>query len=165
VNLYGTAYACQAFARELLKRKLPGRIALLSGGGATQPIENLTSYCASKAAVVRFGETLAQELRDHGITVNAIAPGAVNTAITETILEAGPEKAGKGLYERTLKQKQSGGTTPDKAAGLASYLMSEQSERVTGRLISAVWDDWATLHENRQILDSKDYYTLRRSVP
>src|SRR5262249_12081359 len=97
VNLYGTANACHAFARELINRKLPGPIAMLSGGGATQPIESLTSYCASKAAVVRFGETLACELKPHGITVNAIAPGAVNTAITETILEAGPEKAGRAL--------------------------------------------------------------------
>ncbi|MBI3544935.1 MAG: SDR family oxidoreductase, partial [Deltaproteobacteria bacterium] len=116
-------------------------------------------------AVVRFGETLACELEDHGITVNSVAPGAVNTAITDAILKAGPQKSGKALYEKTLKQKESGGTPPGKAAALVSYLMSDLSAPVNGRLISAVWDDWACLHENRDVLDRKDLLTLRRMVP
>lgn len=165
VNLYGTALCCKYFARKLLASNRPGRIVLLSGGGATQPIENLTAYCASKAAVVRFGETLAVELKSAGITVNSIAPGAVNTAITETIIQAGPEKAGKSLYEKTLKQLKDGGTTPDKASNLAAYLMTEESAPVTGKLISAVWDPWPTLHTNAEIIENKDMYALRRTVP
>lgn len=164
VNLYGTALACKFFAAHMVKHRLHGRIALLSGGGATQPIENLTSYCASKAAVVRFGETLAQELKAHGITVNAIAPGAVNTAITQTIIDAGPEKAGRALYDKSVRQLKEGGAPAGKAAALASYLMSDDSAPVTGKLISAVWDDWANFHKNAHV-ENKDNYTLRRLVP
>ncbi|MBI3555557.1 MAG: SDR family oxidoreductase [Deltaproteobacteria bacterium] len=165
VNLYGTAIAVQSFARELVRRKTPGRIVLLSGGGATRAIENMTAYCASKSAVVRFGETMAEELRPFGISVNSIAPGAVNTALTQTIVQAGPEKSGKALYESALKQTRGPGVPVDKAASLVSYLMSEVSAPVSGRLIAAVWDDWAHLHENKTILESSDYYKLRRHIP
>lgn len=165
VNLYGTALAAKFFASELIARKLPGRLVLLSGGGATQAIENMTAYCASKAAVVRFGETLAQELKSYSITVNAVAPGGVNTAMTKTIIDAGPDRAGRELYEKTLKQLENGGTTPDKAANLAHYLMSEESAPVTGKLISAVWDDWSTFHKQLALVGHKDHFTLRRMVP
>ena len=165
VNLYGTARAAQKFARELVGQKRGGRIVLLSGGGATKAIANMSAYCASKSAVVRFGETLAEELGPHGITVNSIAPGAVNTALTQTIIDAGPQKSGPALFESTLKQTKGPATSPDKAAALVKYLMSEQSAPVTGRLIAAVWDDWAHLHENQTILSSNDYYKLRRMLP
>ena len=77
VNLYGSALAARTFARQLVNQKLPGKIILLSGGGPTKPIPNVSAYCASKAAVVRFGETLAHELKAHQITVNSIAPFSV----------------------------------------------------------------------------------------
>lgn len=72
---------------------LPGRAAAheeartgevnLSGGGATAPMPRMSAYAASKAAVVRFTETLAEEVREDGIGVNAVAPGALNTGLLE----------------------------------------------------------------------------------
>ncbi len=164
VNLFGTALACKQFASYLVKNHLAGRIVLFSGGGATQPIENMTSYCASKAAVVRFGETLAQELLSHKITVNAVAPGAVNTALTQTIIEAGNEKAGSILWEKTKQQLKEGGVSSEHASALVSHLMSELSAPITGKLISAVWDDWKNLHKNPSIISNKELYTLRRVI-
>ncbi|MCC6276290.1 MAG: SDR family oxidoreductase [Oligoflexia bacterium] len=165
INLYGTALACQIFAGELIRLKKQGSIVLLSGGGATQPLPQFSNYCAAKAAVVRFGETLAQELKPHGITVNAVAPGAVNTKLTEELLQAGPEKAGRDMYEKALKQKESGGTSPQKGSDLAAYLLSHEARQITGRLISAVWDPWGTMHENAEEIMRTDIYTLRRIVP
>jgi 3-oxoacyl-[acyl-carrier protein] reductase len=163
VNLYGTAFAAQAFARALIARKLPGRIVMLSGGAATKSIPNMSAYGASKTAVVRLCETLGDELKAHRIAVNAIAPGGINTALTDTVIAAGPEKAGRDLYERTLKQKAEGGVSTDVPAALAEYLVSEQAGAVTGRLIAAVWDDWKHLHEKK--LEGTDVYMLRRIVP
>ena len=165
INLYGTALACRSFAKLLIDAKLPGRIVLLSGGGATQPLPRFTNYCASKAAVVRFGETIAHELAGDGITVNAVAPGAVNTQLTEDLIAAGPDLAGKDMYEKALKQKESGGTSPAKGAELTKFLLSEEAAGITGRLISAVWDPWAELPRARETLAASDIYTLRRIVP
>lgn len=165
INLYGTVLACRIFAKKMISQKKPGRIVLMSGGGATQPLPNFTNYCATKAAVVRFGETIAHELKPYQLTVNAIAPGAVNTRLTEDLIKAGPEKAGKEMYEKALKQREEGGTSPDKAADLAAYLLSDISAPVTGKLISAVWDPWNELHTLGENFSKGDTYTLRRVTP
>lgn len=165
INLYGSALAAKVFASTLIQRKLPGRVVLLSGGGATQPMENFTSYCASKAAVVRFGETLALELKPHQIDVNSLAPGAVNTTLTEEVVKAGPEKSGKQFYEKTVAQLEKGGAGTEPACRLVSYLMSPQAKGITGKLISAVWDPWARFHDLRDLVDHRDNLTLRRLVP
>ena len=73
-----------------------GKIIQLSGGGATSPLPRLSAYAASKAAIVRFAETLAEELRGSGIDVNAIAPGALNTRLLDEVLEAG--RSGWGTH-------------------------------------------------------------------
>ena len=161
-NLFGTAYAAKLFTSHLLERKLPGRIVLLSGGGATKPIERFTSYCASKAAVVRFGETLAKELENEQITVNMVAPGLVNTALTETIIDAGPERAGRELYQQTVDQLKVSDHTPERAANLVSYLLGEAAGSVSGRLISARWDNWEHLHQDGTLERNPNAFTLRR---
>jgi 3-oxoacyl-[acyl-carrier protein] reductase len=142
-----------------------GKIVNLSGGGATAPLPRLSAYAASKAAVVRFTETLAEELRGTGVDVNAVAPGALNTRLLDEVLEAGPEKVGKAFYERSLKQKAEGGAPLEKGAALCAFLLSTESDGITGRLLSAVWDPWAELPARRAELEKSDIYTLRRIVP
>jgi len=164
INLYGTFLPCrQAIAR--FKKSGGGKIVNLSGGGATNPLPNLSSYAASKAAVVRLSETLAEELRAFRIDVNAVAPGALNTRLLDEVLEAGPEKVGADFYARAVKQSQEGGVPLELAADLCVYLASVESDGVTGKLLSAKWDPWASLHERKADLDSTDIYTLRRIVP
>jgi len=141
-----------------------GKIVILSGGGATAPLPLISAYAASKAAVVRFMETLAVELRDSAIDVNAIAPGALNTRLLDETIEAGPERVGEDFYQRALKQRDSGGVPLHKGANLAVYLASAQSDGITGKLISAQWDPWETLQDHAQELQG-DIYTLRRIVP
>lgn len=109
-----------------------------SGGGATAPLPRYLPYAAAKAAVVRVVEILAQE--EPGWTVNAIAPGFVASKMHETTLEAGVDGAG-AYYDETVERLRNP-TSPDKAAGLVSLLVSEEGRHITGRLISAPWDAW-----------------------
>ena len=164
VNLFGTVLMCREIIPHLRRRGY-GKIINLSGGGATAPMPFLSAYAASKAAVVRTTETLAEELKGTGIDVNAIAPGALNTRMLAEVLEAGPEKVGRAAYEKALKQQKEGGAPPEKAAGLATFLASAASDGITGRLISAVWDDWPNLPSKREHLAGGDVYALRRILP
>ena len=142
-----------------------GKIIQLSGGGATNPLPFISAYAASKAAIVRYAETLAEEVRDAGIDVNCIAPGALNTRLLDEVLVAGPEKVGKSFYERAMKQKESGGAPLEVGARLATFLASSDSDGITGKLISAVWDPWNTFTAHIAELSDTDVYTLRRIVP
>lgn len=164
INLKGTVMMCRAVIPYLKKQK-SGKIIILSGGGATKPLPFLSAYAASKAGVVRFGETIAEELKDFNIDVNMIAPGALNTRLLAEILAAGPEKVGQTFYNNALKQKKQGGTSLDLGASLCTYLASSASNHITGKLISAVWDPWESLGKHIDDLQDSDIYTLRRIVP
>lgn len=164
INLYGSVLMCRALLPHM-KAKRSGKILQLSGGGATKAMPRASAYAASKAAVVRFAETLAEEVRDDGIDVNAIAPGALNTKMLDAVLDAGPDLAGDAFYLRAVKQKETGGESLDKGAALAVFLASRASDGITGRLISAIWDPWETLEERREELMRTDVYTLRRIIP
>ena len=164
INLLGTVAFCRAVV-PAMRRRGYGKIVNLSGGGATAPLPRFSAYAASKAAVVRFTETLAEELADAHVDVNAIAPGALNTRLLDEVLAAGPERAGAAFFARSLKQRDDGGAPLDKGASLAVFLASAASDGISGRLLSAVWDDWAGLPERRDALAAGDVYTLRRIVP
>ena len=164
INLLGSVLMCRAVLPHFKKHRY-GKIIQLSGGGATNPLPCISAYAASKAAIVRFSETLAEEVRDYGIDVNAIAPGALNTRLLDEVLEAGPEKVGAAFYDRAVKQKEQGGAPLEKGAELAVFLASAASNGITGKLISAVWDPWETLPERFDELKKTDIYTLRRIVP
>lgn len=164
INLLGGVLCCRAFLPSL-RRSRRGKILLISGGGATKPLPFLSAYAASKAALVRFGETLAEELRGSNIDVNTIAPGALNTRLLDEILAAGPEKVGQPFYESSVRQKESGGTPLDRGAELCVYLASDAADGITGKLISAVWDPWQEFEKHREDLKNTDIYTLRRIVP
>ena len=163
INLLGTVLLCRAVV-PVFRRQGYGKIVNLSGGGATAPRPRFSAYAASKAAVVRFTETLAQETGGTGIDVNAVAPGALNTRLLDEVVAAGPEKAGSE-YERAMKQKQEGGESLERAAELCVFLLSSASDHISGKLVSAVWDPWPTLADRRLELNQTDIYTLRRIRP
>jgi NAD(P)-dependent dehydrogenase (short-subunit alcohol dehydrogenase family) len=164
INLLGTFLpARQAITR--MKPRKRGKIINLSGGGATNPLPRISAYAAAKAAVVRLTETLAEELRDFGIQVNAVAPGALNTRLLDEVLQAGPDVVGAEFYQKALRQRDSGGAPLEKGADACVFLASTQSAGITGKLLSAIWDPWDKLHEFSQTLDKSDIYTLRRIVP
>jgi len=164
VNLIGTAYCCRVFM-PLLKKAPRGKIVILSGGGATKPMPFVSAYAASKAGVVRLGETLAEELKPFGIDVNMVAPGALNTRMLDEILEAGPKKVGEMFYSVAIRQRDTGGASLEAGANLCAYLASGACDGISGRLISAQWDPWPRIEELREELMASDIYTLRRILP
>jgi NAD(P)-dependent dehydrogenase (short-subunit alcohol dehydrogenase family) len=164
INLLGSVLFCRLLVPHFKQRR-HGKIIQLSGGGATNPLPRISAYAASKAAIVRFVETLAEEVKDFGIDVNAMAPGALNTRLLDEVLAAGPDRVGQPFYQRSLKQKESGGAGLERGSELAVFLASNASNGVTGKLISAVWDPWSDFPQHREDLQKTDVYTLRRIVP
>jgi NAD(P)-dependent dehydrogenase (short-subunit alcohol dehydrogenase family) len=160
INLMGAVFAIHAVLPHMLAQR-KGVIINFSGGGAVQPLPRFSAYGTSKAAVVRLTETLAEEVKESGVRINAIAPGAVNTRLLDQVLAAG-ESAGTAFYAKALEQKENGGTPPERAAELAVFLASSLGQGVTGRLISAVWDDWKSLPARASELGRSALFTLRR---
>ena len=114
---------------------------------------------------MRFTESLAEEVKECGVFVNAIAPGPVNTKFLDNALSAGRERVGDQLYERLLKQEEDGGVSPEKAAALALFLASEESAGLTGKILSAVWDNWKEIPKHLDEIMKSDIYTFRRVKP
>ena len=95
INLNGLVYCCRK-AVEAFKPHRYGKIINLSGGGATNPLPGISAYAASKAAVVRFTETLALEVKEFGIDVNArCARRACDTDLTDQLDRRGPGSRGR----------------------------------------------------------------------
>jgi NAD(P)-dependent dehydrogenase (short-subunit alcohol dehydrogenase family) len=163
INLSGTLLVSREAIRAM-KPRGHGKIVVISGGGATNPMPRFAAYAATKAAVVRLTETLAEELREFHIDVNAVAPGALQTRLMAQVLAAGPEKAGKEFYAQNQKWAEQGAVDPRLGAALCVFLASRESDGITGKLISARWDPWRDFPRLRDQLRN-DIYTLRRIVP
>lgn len=161
INLYGSVLPARAILPHF-KQQRYGKIVQISGGGATNPLPRITAYAASKAAVIRFAESLAEEVREFGIDVNAIAPGALNTRMLDQVIASGPDAVGKTFHARMEQIKSEGGTALQRGASLAVFLGSSESDGLTGRLISAAWDSWENLPGRIAEVSGTDIYTLRR---
>lgn len=161
VNLFGTFLMTKSVLPHMMRRR-KGKIINLSGGGATSPFPHFSSYSASKAAIVRFTETVSEEVKKYGIQINAMSPGGVNTRLVDEVLKAGEKAAGKDFYRKILKQKTQGETPPERGAELALFLASDRSNGLTGRIISAVRDRWQEIPSYLHEIMSSDFYTMRR---
>jgi NAD(P)-dependent dehydrogenase (short-subunit alcohol dehydrogenase family) len=155
-NLTGVLNCCRAVLPHMIEKR-SGKILILSGGGATPARPNFALYGATKTALVRFAETLAEEVSEYNVQVNCISPGASYTVMTDQILSAG-DKAGWREVEEAQKVRITGGVPAAKQIELALFLASEQSNHITGRLIH-VEDDWRKLRESAMNLE---LYRLRR---
>jgi short-subunit dehydrogenase len=164
VNLLAPVELCKACA-SLMKNRREGKIINISGGGATGPRPNFSAYASSKVALVRFSETLAMELKEFNVQVNAIAPGAMVTEMTTAVIELGPEKAGEKEYATAVQLRDAGRGDVDRAVELCIFLSSSLSDGITGKIISAVWDPWEKLQDYAEDLNESDIYTLRRIIP
>jgi 3-oxoacyl-[acyl-carrier protein] reductase len=142
-----------------------GDIVNLSGGGAASPRENFSAYAAAKTALVRVTEILALEYAGANVTVNAVAPGALPTDMLSSVIEAGPEVAGEVEYEAARRVFAGGPDVLRRAAGCVYALCNQTSPKITGRLISAVWDPWKKLDARAEAITRGDIYTLRRVTP
>jgi NAD(P)-dependent dehydrogenase (short-subunit alcohol dehydrogenase family) len=175
-NLDGTYFTARAFSTLLAKTPGRAKIVCFSGGGATKPRPRFSAYGVAKTGVVRLVETIAEEERGRPLDINAIAPGAINTRLTDEVLALGPSVVGESEYAAAKKTKASAvasdgagkaadQATLEKALGLVGWLLSPASNGISGRLIAAPWDPWPTLDQRVGELAASDVYTLRRIVP
>ncbi|MCL4539985.1 MAG: SDR family oxidoreductase [Bacteroidetes bacterium] len=159
VNLFGLVHVSAAVLPGMVARG-KGKIINMSGGGSTSPRPNFSAYAVSKTAIVRFTETLAAEIRESHIDVNAVSPGAINTKMLDEVIQAGA-LAGKEAGDAG-KRKESGGDHPELAADLICFLASDESDGITGKLISARWDPWKERSFREKLKTDNDFATLRR---
>ena len=127
VNLTGAWLGCQEAAKRMVERGGGGRIINVSSVHEDQPMPTNSPYCTAKGGLRMLMRTIAVELAPHGITVNNIAPGAIETPINEN-LEEEPDQMEKLLSEIPLGRIGQ----PEEVAGLALYLASEEAAYVTG---------------------------------
>jgi 3-oxoacyl-[acyl-carrier protein] reductase len=163
--LDGTFYAIRAFHGLLSRAARRSKIVCFSGGGATKARPNFSAYGIAKTAIVRLVETIAAEERDAPLDINAVAPGAIATRLTDEVIALGPDVAGQAEFDSAIKQKSDSGATLERALDMVEWLLSAKSDGISGKLLSAPWDPWQRLIDNAVHLERSDVYTLRRIVP
>jgi NADP-dependent 3-hydroxy acid dehydrogenase YdfG len=161
VNFYGTMNLVMQVLPSMISQKR-GKVIHISGGGATSPLYGMSSYAASKAAAVRLIETLAIEYEDSGVTFNSLAPGMLKTKLLDQMLDAGPDRIGGNLFTKSLAKAESPTDSTPQAINLINFLASDASIGITGKLISAEWDNWAEWPSHLHEIKNSDIYTLRR---
>ena len=127
VNLTGPWLGCQEAAKQLVSQGGPGRIINISSVHEDLPMPTNSPYCAAKGGLRMLTRTIALELAPYGITVNNVAPGAVETPM-DAPLEEHPDQMEKLLSEIPLGRMGK----PEEIAALALYLASDASAYVTG---------------------------------
>jgi 3-oxoacyl-[acyl-carrier protein] reductase len=143
VNVLGVYLCCRTVIPAMIERR-SGRIVITASGAAYLPGSKSTAYSSSKAAVTRFGETLALQLEPHGIPVFPISPGLVRTEMTEN---AFPDDAPW--------------TPPEAAPELVLALASGRFDALSGRYIHAEHDPPEELEERIDAILSDDLNAIR----
>lgn len=161
VNLLGT-FLCIRGASMIFDQQGFGNFVGLSGGGATSPMPRITSYAASKTGVVRLIESVARDYDGKRVSFNAVAPGLMDTEMLDEVLRSGPDLVGKDFYNRMQEFKQSGIDSKDKATELICALLGIKDGKPTGKLISAIWDNWEELFLSDSYYNNDEMHTLRR---
>jgi 3-oxoacyl-[acyl-carrier protein] reductase len=157
-NLIGVMNACRAVLPQMLERR-SGKIIVIAGVGGVQPARpNFAVHSATKTGIVRFVESLAEEVAEHNVQVNCLSPGETYTHMTDQVLAAG-DRAGWREIDAARQVRMTGGVPAEKQIDLALFLASPQSNHVTGRMIH-VADDWKKLKEKSI---TPDLYRLRRN--
>src|SRR5262249_15574267 len=127
-NLGGAYNFCRAVAYTLMKQRR-GRIINVSSVAAERANPGQTNYAASKGAVNAFTRALAAELAPRGVTVNAIAPGFIETDMSEAVRNKAGDLIKKFIPMRRLGQ-------PEDIARVAVFLASDESAYVTGQVLT-----------------------------
>jgi NAD(P)-dependent dehydrogenase (short-subunit alcohol dehydrogenase family) len=128
-NLHGYFYGCRAAGRAMVAQRTGGRIVNVTSAADILVVADLGAYIAAKGAIVAMTKVLALELADHGITVNALSPGAIDTPLNKTAYT--PEV--RRTYEQRIGLHRLG--TPEEVADVTLFLASDASRYVTGQEI------------------------------
>jgi 3-oxoacyl-[acyl-carrier protein] reductase len=129
-NLTGAFNFCKAVAYEPMMKQRRGRIINVSSVAADHVNQGQTNYAASKGAINAFTRALAVELAARGVTVNAIAPGFIDTDMSASVRN----KAGDFIEKKLIPMRRIG--TPEDVARVALFLASDDSAYVTGQVLT-----------------------------
>lgn len=151
-NLVGT-FLCIRHTLPKMIAHGHGKIINIAGSG-DKPLPDFSAYSASKSAVIRLTETLAEEVRRYGIDVNAVAPGAIFTRMTREIEEA--------IGTANLRRIRSHPAPLEPSADLVVFLASAESDGLTGKIVSSIHDDWRSKRFLDYAKSVSDSYTMRR---
>lgn len=160
-NLNSTFFPIRAFFESFSSH---AKVICFSGGGSTQSRPNYSAYGVAKTAIVRLVENLADEWSEKTFDINAIAPGAFYTRMTEETIALGPQVVGQKEYDFGVQIKNGGSASRDNLLGLINFLLSQQSNGLRGRLISALWDDWQDYSSCIKQIGQSDSLKLRRTL-
>jgi|SRR3989344_5390344 len=161
INLMGMVY-CSYLVIPSMEKNGGGKIINLCGAGVggNKTMPRFSAYFTSKFAVAGFSEVLADELQEKNIQVNSVSPGAVNTYLNEYLIKEGPNKSGMEMYKQALRQKKEGGIPPQIVAKLVAFLSSDESDHISGRLLSAKWNPPESMKEVKRF--TENLFKLRR---
>lgn len=160
VNLIAPILISQYFASKFIKNG-SGSLLLLSGGGGTSPRSNFSAYATAKTGLIRFVETFSQELQLTNVQINCISPGIMPSKMMEEIVGLG-SAAGEVELLKAIDALQDREYRLYGVLKLCKFLTSNASKGITGKLISAEWDNWEKWPLHIDKLQNSDLYTLRR---
>ena len=133
-NVIGVMNACRTVLPQMIQRR-SGKILVIADSSSSTPRPNFAPYSASKAAVVRFVESVAEEVRDHNVQINCFSPGGAYTSMTDEILEA-DDRAGSKEVEEAEQIRLTGGVPADKtdpACAVSLFRAVQPSDRQADR--------------------------------
>jgi 3-oxoacyl-[acyl-carrier protein] reductase len=159
-NLIAPTLLTQHFAQIFAQNK-KGSIIIFSGGGGTGPRPSFSAYAVAKTGLIRFVETISQELQNFGVRINALSPGIMPSKMLTEIIE---NEENVSIAE-IRKARETLGKTENgliNVISLCDFLVSDSSMGITGKLISAQWDNWKSWPSHIKALSNSDLYTLRR---
>lgn len=157
VNLLGPIICTRHVLPGMISRHR-GRIINISSGAGAMAMTHFSSYVCSKTALVRFTECLALENSPHGIAVFAIAPGTVQTAMTEYSLTSSEGQKWLPWFKRLFDEGFT--VPPERPASLVLELASGRADSLTGRFVS-VYDDLEQLIANAADVQHRNLQTLK----
>ena len=134
VNLKGPMLCCKAVVKGMIDRR-QGRIINVASGAGTLSIPYMSAYVTGKAALIRLTEVLADELRRHGVSVFAIQPGTVRTAMAEELMESEAGKRWLPWFKKIFDDGRDDSSKPGE--DLVLHLASGKADALSGRFFAA----------------------------
>ncbi len=133
-NVKGPLLCCNAVLHGMTERRR-GRIINVASGAGTRSIQYMSAYVTSKAALIRFTEVLADEVREHGVSLFAIQPGTVRTAMAEELMQSEAGEQWLPWFKNIFDEGRD--DPPEAGAELVLYLASGEADALSGRFFSA----------------------------
>ena len=157
-NLYGTFLCCAAFVREFVPRGSGTVVNIASSGGVGDPHPYSTGYACSKAGVMRLTEGLAAEAREHGVSVFAVGPPALDTQMTRFIVDDEGGRKWRPDFSKIFEEGRD--HDPADIARFIVDLVSGRADALTGRFFDPRRPIEDYLDEAKKIIEN-DLWTLR----